>query len=150
VYGGGDGTTQATWLFTPEAFDLRKQGRLVPVTPEVYACSTPVAGMLDPKTKRLDAKNGRYFYFASPPTRHTAPGTTFRYQTGGGGGWGDPLTRDPERVKRDVRDEYVSIEGALRDYGVVVQGDPIRDPEGLKVDLAATERRRAEMRAARA
>ena len=68
-----------------------------------------------------------------------------RFQTGGGGGWGDALTRDPERVKRDVRDEYVSVEGAFRDYGVVVTGDPINDPENLKIDLAATAKRRAEM-----
>ena len=57
-----------------------------------------------------------------------------RYVNNGGGGWGDPLTRDPELVKRDVRDGYVTIEGAARDYGVVVQGDPENDPEGLVVD----------------
>ena len=59
--------------------------------------------------------------------------------------WGNPLERDPERVKQDVRDEYVSIEGALKDYGVVVIGDPVNDPEGLKVDAKATAARRKEM-----
>ena len=49
----------------------------------------------------------------------------------------------PERVKRDVRDGYVTIEGAARDYGVVVTGDPEEDPENLAVDLEATERLRA-------
>ena len=38
----------------------------------------------------------------------------------------------------DVRDEYVSIEGAARDYGVVVVGNPATDPEGLRIDEAAT------------
>ena len=57
-------------------------------------------------------------------------------------------TRDPERVKRDVRDGYVTIEGAARDYGVVVVGDPDEDPEGLSVDAEATGRLRNE-RAAR-
>ena len=47
-------------------------------------------------------------------------------------------------MKIDVRDGYVTIEGALRDYGVVVMGDPENDPEGLSVDLEATERARAE------
>ena len=61
-----------------------------------------------------------------------------------GGGWGDPLQRDPERVKCDVRDGYVTIEGAARDYGVVVVGDPERDPEGLDVDAEETERLRGE------
>ena len=44
------------------------------------------------------------------------------YRFGGGGGWGDPLLRDPQAVLDDVWDEYVSVEGALRDYGVVITG----------------------------
>jgi N-methylhydantoinase B len=66
-----------------------------------------------------------------------------RYLTNGGGGFGDPFERAPERVKRDVRDGYVTIEGAARDYGVVVTGDPEDDPENLVVDVQATERLRA-------
>ena len=46
-------------------------------------------------------------------------------------------------MKRDVRDGYVTIEGAARDYGVVVVGDPEEDPEGLTLDVAATERLRS-------
>ena len=34
------------------------------------------------------------------------------YDYGGGGGWGDPLDRDPQAVLDDVLDEYVSVEGA--------------------------------------
>jgi N-methylhydantoinase B len=37
----------------------------------------------------------------------------------------------------------VTIEGAARDYGVVVTGDPERDPEGISVDVEATERLRS-------
>jgi len=51
---------------------------------------------------------------------------------------GNPLERDPEYVKRDVRDEYVSIEGARTLYGVVIKGDPVHDPEGLEIDVEAT------------
>jgi N-methylhydantoinase B len=69
-----------------------------------------------------------------------------RYVNNGGGGWGDPLERDPERVKRDVRDGYVTIAGAARDYGVVVVGDPEHDPEGLAVDTVATDRLRRSLR----
>jgi N-methylhydantoinase B len=57
----------------------------------------------------------------------------------GGGGFGDPLTRDPELVRADVLDEYVSPEQALEAYGVVLD-------EALEVDLAATEQRRAQRR----
>lgn len=68
-------------------------------------------------------------------------------ETGGpgfnGGGWGDPFTREPERVLIDVRDGYVTASGEARDYGVAVIGDPDEDPEGLVVDEAATARLRA-------
>jgi N-methylhydantoinase B len=72
-----------------------------------------------------------------------------RYVNNAGGGFGDPLTREPERVVRDVRDGYVTIEGASRDYGVVVRGDPDEDPENLVLDLDATERLRRSLLAAR-
>lgn len=145
AYSGHDGSPQACWMFTPEKFDIRSEQDLLGTGVEVYADSHPIAGVLDPQTKYLDPA-GEYFYFASTPIWRTTPRTIFRYQTGGGGGWGDPLARDPERVMHDVRDEYVSIEGALRDYGVVVSGDPKRHPEKLTLDLAATEKRRAELR----
>jgi N-methylhydantoinase B len=61
-----------------------------------------------------------------------------RVVTAAGGGWGDPWQRDPELVKRDVRDEYVTLEGAARDYGVVIVGD-VRHPEQLEVDEVATK-----------
>jgi N-methylhydantoinase B len=48
-----------------------------------------------------------------------------------------------------VRDGYVTIEGASRDYGVVVRGDPDEDPENLVLDLDATERLRRSLLAAR-
>lgn len=63
---------------------------------------------------------------------------------GGGGGWGDPLERDPAAVLEDVLDEYVSLEGARRDYGVVI------DEKGPTVDQEATVRVRAEMAEERA
>jgi N-methylhydantoinase B len=54
----------------------------------------------------------------------------------GGGGYGDPYTRDVDYVLEDVIDGYVSVDGAARDYGVVVAGDPASGP--LRVDEAAT------------
>jgi N-methylhydantoinase B len=53
----------------------------------------------------------------------------------GGGGFGDPLTRDAARVRDDVLNELVSREAAERDYGVVLTDDGA-------VDEAATQRRR--------
>ena len=72
-------------------------------------------------------------------------GTVIRIRTTGGGGWGDPLERDPALVARDVLWGKVSRVAAADDYGVVVIGD---DDEP-RVDAAATESLRASMRAAR-
>ncbi len=51
-----------------------------------------------------------------------AAGESYEYHYGGGGGWGDPLDRPAERVLDDVLDEYVSVEAARREYGVVLTG----------------------------
>jgi N-methylhydantoinase B len=64
-------------------------------------------------------------------------GDVFRLETCGGGGWGDPLTRDPTRVRDDVARGFVTPRGALEDYGVVL------DTATLSVDKNATEEERA-------
>jgi N-methylhydantoinase B len=66
-------------------------------------------------------------------------GTTAMIVTAGGGGWGDPLERDPARVAVDVLEELVSREAARDQYGVVFK------PDALEVDLPATAARRAEL-----
>jgi N-methylhydantoinase B len=73
-------------------------------------------------------------------------GGIIQYDYGGGGGWGDPLARDPEAVLDDVLDEYVSVEGAERDYSVVLTGS--LDDLTLEVDHDATTRLREQRRAA--
>ena len=61
--------------------------------------------------------------------------------TWGGGGWGDPLDRDPALVGKEITQGLVTPEGA-RDYGVVVNAHG-------HVDAAATEALRTQMRATR-
>ena len=56
-----------------------------------------------------------------------------------GGGYGDPLERDPDQVLDDVLDGYISAGTAERDYGVVLT-------EGGALDRAATEAARAARR----
>lgn len=51
------------------------------------------------------------------------PGGIFRMNEAGGGGFGDPANRAPEKVLQDVLGGFVSVEGALRDYGVTVDLD---------------------------
>jgi len=50
-------------------------------------------------------------------------GDTYTTYPSGGGGWGDPLERDPELVRMDTRNEIVSQESAYNDYGVVLEGE---------------------------
>jgi N-methylhydantoinase B len=71
-------------------------------------------------------------------------GQRIMYDYGGGGGWGDALDRDPQAVLDDVLDEYVSVEGAERDYGVVLSGS--LEDLTLTVDEEATARLRAQRR----
>ncbi|MBW2056150.1 MAG: hydantoinase B/oxoprolinase family protein [Deltaproteobacteria bacterium] len=58
--------------------------------------------------------------------------------TSGGGGYGDPAERDPEAVRADVRDGFVSLEAARDIYKVVIN----TEPELFEVDYAATEKLR--------
>jgi N-methylhydantoinase B len=58
------------------------------------------------------------------------------------------LERDPDKVCRDVRDEYVTFGGAARNYGVVIQGD-LRHPEQIHVDTEGTAALRRERGQAR-
>jgi N-methylhydantoinase B len=66
------------------------------------------------------------------------------YRFGGGGGWGDPLERDPRAVLDDVWDEYVSIDAARDRYGVVITGS-LADMT-LALDVDATDRLRTSRR----
>jgi len=52
-----------------------------------------------------------------------ARGQHVRLETPGGGGFGDPMTRDPARVARDVALGYVSREAARAQYGVVLSAE---------------------------
>ena len=81
------------------------------------------------------------------PTRYAdyplQAGDVFRLDTPGGGGYGDPLARDPARVLADVREGDVSVAAAAERYGVVV-----KEAAGvLTVDLEATEGMRSRMKA---
>jgi len=76
---------------------------------------------LPSKCDRIEVSSGDILYF----------------NTWGGGGCGDPLKREPERVEFDVRAGLVSIEGAKR-YGVVMKED-------MTVNVKRTETLRAKM-----
>src|SRR3954453_2024621 len=76
-------------------------------------------------------------------TTNMKKGDLFRHEVAGGGGWGDPLERDPALVLKDVLNEFVSLSAAGEDYGVVLAGSP------LGVDTSATTALRQQRRSAR-
>jgi N-methylhydantoinase B len=69
-----------------------------------------------------------------------APGETIVSISSAGGGYGPPHERDPERVRHDVTDGWVSVERAHATYGVAIAADN-------SVDEQATAARREELRA---
>jgi N-methylhydantoinase B len=79
-------------------------------------------------------------------SREFTHGDVISFQQSGAGGYGDPLERDPARVLDDVLDDYVSLDAARRQYGVVIDGDGT----DLRVDDEATRALRAARRGAAA
>jgi N-methylhydantoinase B len=84
--------------------------------------------VLNPGTGREKVQGGSYNLLEA--------GEVLVNNTGGGGGYGDPFQREPGRVADDVRNGFVSVAAAEREYGVVI------DQQTQSVDEAATARRR--------
>jgi len=74
---------------------------------------------------------------------HPVPvGSEVIVRTGGGGGWGDPLDRNPASVRTDVQEAFISLQSARDDYGVVLR-------DGLSIDRRATLKLRNKLRSRR-
>jgi N-methylhydantoinase B len=72
-------------------------------------------------------------------------GEIVRVLTTGGGGWGDPLEREPELVLRDVVEDKVSAAAARMRYGVVLANSA----DSYSIDAAATAKLRAQIKSQR-
>jgi N-methylhydantoinase B len=68
------------------------------------------------------------------------PGDAYIIRSGGGGGYGSPLEREPEKVEHDVQQGYVTKASAEKHYGIVFRNGT------LDVDIVRTQARREEMR----
>ena len=79
-------------------------------------------------------------------TRPHKSGDIFTHAYNGGGGFGDVLERDPIKTASDVENGFLTEEGALAAYGIVLRRNKAGD---LEADLAATAKKRKAMRAKR-
>ena len=83
--------------------------------------------------------DGQIYYPKSKEIIKGIPsGTIFHEFAGGGGGYGDPLQRPVEKVLKDARNGFISIEKAKEDYGVVI------DPLTYQMNEEETQKRRGQ------
>jgi N-methylhydantoinase B len=137
---GGLGIRREYLNLADARFSIRSMKHIIPPNGcGGGASGRPGAIWINPGTNEAKRLPTRY---ADYPLRS---GDVFRLDTPGGGGYGDALARDPERVLADVREGVISRATAERDYGVVLT------PGGRSwlLDHDATQARRAEMRAKR-
>lgn len=86
--------------------------------------------------------NGEAVKFTARPAT-LMPGDSVEFFVPGGGGYGDPLERDPSLVEQDIRNGFVSPEAAKNLHGVIM------DKSGWNVDIKATKKMRAVKRQSR-
>jgi N-methylhydantoinase B len=132
-YRGGTGLDYAVEVETPAILSLRGEG-LYNVSS--YGVGRGQAGLAG--DMRITEEDGNVTQPEKYGILPVLP-MTMELQAAGGGGWGDPLDRDPLLVLRDVRDEMVSPGAAEARYGVVLE------PGGRDVDMAATHRLRSRL-----
>jgi len=135
LHRGGSGTE---WVVEPIGHEMTVvafgEGRQI----ATQGAAGAVNRLDEPKLGRIEItrKSGREEHRKNMITT-IQPGERVSNRNPGGGGYGNPMARAPERVATDVRDGLVSVEGARLDYGVVV------DPVTFEVDAAATRALRA-------
>jgi N-methylhydantoinase B len=96
-----------------------------------------LGGRPAPRCRTFVRRDGELIRMKPHRMYELRPGDELIKISSGGGGVGDPHERDPEAVRRDVENGFVSLEGARRIYGVAL------DPETLVVDERATEELRS-------
>jgi N-methylhydantoinase B len=142
---GGLGVTRHLALLLPTVLTANADRHVLPPPGLFGGCE----GMVNRFSIIRDGQDRTFKEWFGTPSRskfsnvQAAVGDVLAVTQGGGGGYGDPLERDPALVARDLRDEYISPERARTDYGVAV------DPANCEVDPLVTNQLRLELRANR-
>lgn len=140
------------WRGMPGSLNVKQVLAPMMATAWMVSHDHPISGMCGgepgtPYTNRFEVGSPAERRIALREQAMLPAGAVIAYQHGGGGGFGDPLLRDPEAVRDDVLDELVSPAAARERYGVVLTGS-LEDYD-LAVDAAATTELRGRIRSAR-
>jgi N-methylhydantoinase B len=128
TFRGGLGTRRQWRILAEESAINLRSDRFKFSSPGVFGAKPARSSraVLNPGTPQERALHSKLANF------RLRKGDLLSWELGGGGGWGDPFERDPDRVRVDVLRGYVSLKSAEEDYGVVL------DPETLAVDQQKT------------
>jgi N-methylhydantoinase B len=132
---GGTGTTLRFQVMSPNSVVSARNRDRTRFTP--WGVQGGQAGKAS--LFRRNPDSNREYNLGNTDVVSVDPGDVVEITSAGGGGWGSPLEREPERVLRDVECGFVSVDGARNDYGVVIQEGAV-DPEASaleRVQLAA-------------
>ena len=130
---GGLGVARSYRLLAPEA-GLQLRADRMKILPYGLAGGGPATGAIN----EITTNAGEHIDLPSKINRRMAQGDLVRHVQPGGGGFGDPLTRDPARVARDVWNTKISATYAREHHRVVV------DPDTGVLDAVATMELRAQ------
>jgi N-methylhydantoinase B len=128
TFRGGLGTRRQWRVLADETSVNLRTDRFKFASPGLFGAKPP-----QPSKASLESESGEQ----RPLTSKVAglrlrKGDLLTLEFAGGGGWGDPLKRDPERVRNDVVAGYVSVQSAESDYGVAL------DPADFSIDETQT------------
>lgn len=132
TFRGGLGTRRQWRILSEESSVNLRSDRFRHSSPGLFAAqpARPSKAVLNPETAEERTLSSKVAGL------RLKKGDLISWELAGGGGWGDPFERDPERVRLDVLNGYVSVDAAREDYGVVV------DPLDFSIDEGATARLR--------
>lgn len=134
---GGVGSVRDIKFMVPSHMSLEGDGNKFPAWgfeggDQGVAGGMEYVGAQSGKTEQLPSKI---------QSRFGQAGDVYRTLSAMGGGYGPAYERDADKVLDDVLDEFITIEAAREQYGVVI------DPKTMQVDADATTARRAKLKA---
>jgi N-methylhydantoinase B len=140
------------WRGCPGSLNVKKVLEPTMAVAWMVSADHPLSGLCggddgSPYSSHFEVGSEKEYKVGLSARAQLPPGAVIAYQHGGGAGFGPALERDPQAVRDDVLDEYVSVAAAREKYGVVLTGS--LQEYDLQVDVAGTEALRQKMKASK-